>query len=67
MEGWQSSVTLMMEVEGSSDRVMCIVIYDSSGRAIQVLILVYMAFYQRGNSEQTEQFVETLDEYPSLT
>jgi len=42
-----------------NDRILCLVIYDSAGNPVQVIITVYLPFHQTGNKEQTELFIET--------
>jgi len=53
------------EIECLNDRVIAVGVYDQHSRLVQVLCNVYMPFYD-GSSDNTEHFVETIDELQCL-
>lgn len=57
---------LYKEIECTNDRVITVAAYDQDNNPVQVLCNVYMPFYDRGNPNNTEQYVETIDEMQHL-
>ena len=53
-------------IECSNQRIIGIVIKDSSGVPIHVLICAYMPYFDKGNHNQTEQYVECIDALQSI-
>jgi exonuclease III len=49
------------EINTFNDRIVAPLIKDSASDILQTIINVYMPFYQSGNHEQTNIFVETVD------
>jgi hypothetical protein len=62
----QHNILIFSELETSNDRVVAVKVSDPSGAIVQVLICVYMPFYQRGNTDQTEAFLDTIDALQAL-
>jgi hypothetical protein len=54
------------ELATDSERIIAIGVCDPRGSIVQIITSVYMPFYQNGNLQQTELFVETLDALQSL-
>ena len=49
------------ELESSLDNLVVIGAYDlSSGTSIHIIISVYVPYFKRGSSEQTEKFINTI-------
>ena len=53
-------------IECSNQRIIGIVINDSSGVPIYVLLCAYMPYFDKGNHNQTEQYVECIDALQSI-
>ena len=53
------------EIEIACDRVLAVGLYDTRGTLMQVVVCVYMPFYN-GTPEKYEEFVETLDNLQSV-
>ena len=62
----QHSILVYSEIKTNHDRIVALKVCDISGRAVQIIICVYMPFYQRGNSQQTENVVDTMDALQAL-
>ena len=53
------------EIENLSDRIISVELYDGEGNLIQVICCTYMPYFN-GKSEQTDLFVETIDELQAV-
>ena len=49
------------EIDITNDRIIAIKVCDSNSNVSQIIICVYMPFFQRGNSRQTDCFIDTVD------
>ena len=54
------------EIVCSSNRIIALNVNNLSSTSCQVITNVYMPYYQRGNSAQTDEFIETIDELQGL-
>ena len=57
----QSSDIFCKEVDTRSDRISAVGIYNTKGVLLQIIICVYLPYYDKAKPEQTELYIETLD------
>ena len=53
------------EIEIASDRILAVGLYDTTGTLVQIIVCVYMPFYN-GSPEKYEEFIETLDNLQTI-
>jgi len=54
------------EIDTGNNRIMCLLVQDKCSCTVQVILSVYMPYYQQGNNKQTELFVENLDKLQAM-
>ena len=57
----QSANFTYRELNSEFDNIRDVGIYDNSGKLVQVLINVYMPYYDKGNQDQTDKFMSAID------
>ena len=62
----ENSYVSYKQIECSSDRIVCVGIYDSDDTLIQTVCSVYMPFYKQGDKKQMDDFINTVDIMQSI-
>jgi exonuclease III len=57
---------LFHELVTDSDEIVAVAVCDKEGAMVQIITSVYMPYYQKGNHQQTEKYIECIDALQSF-